>query len=449
MDQLVALIAFSFVSAGTPGPNNILLWASGAEFGFRPTVPHIIGTALGIGAMALAVAAGIGALITTVPQLELAMKAVGSIYLLYLAYQVAGAGALERRAVARPLGLIQAVAFQVINPKAWFFALGAMTTFRPTDLPVVIGSILVATTMLLVVIPSAALWAGGGDLLSRYLEGQRTRPDRRLRPGSVARRDGRLRLDLTAWSEGSMSQVIGTSSSVAYGPAHGGTARPALSAAGPDRHRRGRRAAPGCGPRLASRLASRARPASRRDGRRHRGHRRRSRPTYLVPRLATLPADRACRAGACARGDPPSAVVSSAAPSRSLETASPTPARPTPSIAPPPSLSPILRTYRGEFVGEDEFHFARGTARVVETAPGAFTLRLEDFSVRNGPDLYVYLSADPTGYADGAIELGSLKATDGSFNYEVPPGVEVDAFGSVVIWCRAFSVQFGVAELAA
>ena len=175
MDQLVALVAFSFVSAVTPGPNNILLWASGAEFGLRPTVPHVIGTALGIGALALAVAAGIGALITTVPQLELAMKAVGSVYLLYLAYQVAGAGALERRAVARPLGLLQAVAFQVINPKAWILALGAMTTFRPTDLPVAIGSVLVATTMLIVVIPSAALWAGGGDLLSRYLEGRRTR----------------------------------------------------------------------------------------------------------------------------------------------------------------------------------------------------------------------------------------------------------------------------------
>ena len=175
MDQLVALVAFSFVSAVTPGPNNILLWASGAEFGFQPTVPHVIGTALGIGALALAVAAGLGALITTVPQLELAMKAVGSVYLLYLAYQVAGASALERRAVARPLGLLQAVAFQVVNPKAWIFALGAMTTFRPTDLPVVVGSVLVATTMLIVVIPSAALWAGGGDLLSRYLEGRRTR----------------------------------------------------------------------------------------------------------------------------------------------------------------------------------------------------------------------------------------------------------------------------------
>src|SRR5829696_5102735 len=100
----------------------MLLWASGAEFGVRRTVRHVLGTAIGIGAMALAVVVGIGALITAVPQVELAMKVAGSVYLLYLAYQVAGAGALQRTAIARPLGIRQAAAFQVINPKAWTFA---------------------------------------------------------------------------------------------------------------------------------------------------------------------------------------------------------------------------------------------------------------------------------------------------------------------------------------
>jgi len=132
MDALVALVGFSFVSSATPGPNNVLLWASGAEFGLRRTVRHIVGTALGIGAMAIAVAAGLGALVTTIPELELAMKLAGSAYLLYLAYRIAGASALERGDVARPLGLVQAAAFQVINPKAWVFALGPL---RPSDLP--------------------------------------------------------------------------------------------------------------------------------------------------------------------------------------------------------------------------------------------------------------------------------------------------------------------------
>ena len=172
MDQL-GLVAFSFVSSVTPGPNNILLWASGAEFGFRRTIPHVIGTALGLGSMALAVAGGLGVLITTFPEIELVMKVASSVYLLYLAYQIAGAKALERRDVSRPLGLLQAAVFQAINPKAWIFALGAITTFRPTDLPIMAGSILVAFTMMIVVVLTAALWAGAGGVLSRFVSGER------------------------------------------------------------------------------------------------------------------------------------------------------------------------------------------------------------------------------------------------------------------------------------
>ncbi len=173
MDDLIALVGFSFVSSVTPGPNNILLWASGAEFGLRRTVRHVVGTALGIGSMAIAVAAGLGALITTVPEVALAMKIAGSVYLLYLAYQIAGARALERTAVARPLGIRQAAAFQAINPKAWIFALGAITTFRPAELPVVVGSVVVAVTMMIVILPTAALWAAGGGVLSRFIAGER------------------------------------------------------------------------------------------------------------------------------------------------------------------------------------------------------------------------------------------------------------------------------------
>ena len=173
MDSLVALVGFSFVSAVTPGPNNVLLWASGAEFGFRRTIRHVIGTALGLGAMALAMAAGLGTLITTVPEIAFAMKLGGTIYLLYLAWQIAGAHALERPDVAHPFGFIQAAAFQAINPKAWIFALGAVTTFRPPELPVAVGTVAVAITMMLVITPSAAIWAAGGGVLSRFITGGR------------------------------------------------------------------------------------------------------------------------------------------------------------------------------------------------------------------------------------------------------------------------------------
>lgn len=175
MNQLLGLLAFAFVSSVTPGPNNVMLWASGAAFGFRRTVRHIVGTALGIGAMALAVAAGLGALVTAVPGLAIAMKVAGSIYLLYLAVQIGRSHGLERAEMARPLGLVSAATFQMINPKAWIFAIGAITTFRPTELPVVLGSALVAVTMMIVIVPTAALWAAGGGVLSRLISSDRAR----------------------------------------------------------------------------------------------------------------------------------------------------------------------------------------------------------------------------------------------------------------------------------
>ena len=112
---------------------------------------------------------------------------------------------------------------------------------------------------------------------------------------------------------------------------------------------------------------------------------------------------------------------------------------------PTPPATPIVRS--GTFVGADDFHFGRGSATLTEAADGSHTLRFEDFSVRNGPDLYVYLSPDSAGYADGAIELGRLRATDGSFNTPIPAGIDVGSAGSVVIWCKQFAVLFAVAAL--
>jgi len=175
MDQWLALVAFSVISTGSPGPNNVLLWASGAAFGFRRTLPHVIGTALGIGVLALTAAAGLAAIVSALPAVAVLMKIAASAYLLLLAWQVAGARALERGELARPMSLLQAAAFQAINPKGWIFALGAIAAFRPADLPVVPGSLLVAGTMTAIVIPTAALWAGAGGWLGGMIDGDRRR----------------------------------------------------------------------------------------------------------------------------------------------------------------------------------------------------------------------------------------------------------------------------------
>jgi hypothetical protein len=104
-------------------------------------------------------------------------------------------------------------------------------------------------------------------------------------------------------------------------------------------------------------------------------------------------------------------------------------------------------TRTGTFKGADDFHFGHGTASLIETAPGSWIVRFADFSVRNGPDLYVYLSPSAKGYDKGALELGTLKATDGSFNYQVPAATDVSRFRSVVVWCKQFAVLFAVAPL--
>ena len=174
MNKLFALAAFGLIAAGTPGPNNIMLWASGVKFGFKATLGHIIGTALGLGSMAAATAAGVGVLIQTFPQIELVLKIVGSVYLLYLSYQVAGIGSVQQAETERPLSVPQAMAFQFVNPKAWFFALTAVSTFRPPEFSLLLGSALIVLTMMVVILPAASLWAVGGTLINRFISNERT-----------------------------------------------------------------------------------------------------------------------------------------------------------------------------------------------------------------------------------------------------------------------------------
>jgi len=173
--QLLGLVGFSFASAATPGPNNVLLWASGATFGVRRTLPHVLGTAVGIGAMALGSAAGMAALVAAVPALGVAMRVVGSAYLLFLAWQIARSGSLVAGSSSRPMTLPEAAAFQLVNPKAWIFALGAVTTFRPTELPSVPATLAVAAVMMVVILPSAGVWVVFGNALGRLLSTERTR----------------------------------------------------------------------------------------------------------------------------------------------------------------------------------------------------------------------------------------------------------------------------------
>lgn len=149
----------------------------------------------------------------------------------------------------------------------------------------------------------------------------------------------------------------------------------------------------------------------------------------------------------------PVPVRSSPAPITTVAPADPSSPPPAPTAAPTeaPTATPFvpITHVTGSFYGSDDFHFGRGTATIIETAPGRFHLRLEDFSVRNGPDLFVYLSPAADGYDDGALEIGKLKATDGAFGYDLPKGTDPADFASAIIWCKQFSHLFAVAPFEA
>jgi hypothetical protein len=146
-------------------------------------------------------------------------------------------------------------------------------------------------------------------------------------------------------------------------------------------------------------------------------------------------------AGAPSDGDAP---APSSGPTEPVAPSSPEIASPATPAAPGWTPDPP-RT--GRFQGTDDFHFGRGTAVLREVEAGRWVVRLEEFSVRNGPDLYVVLSPDRHGYTDDSIEVGRLRATDGSFNMRVPEGTDVSAVRSVLIWCKQFSHLFAVAPL--
>jgi threonine/homoserine/homoserine lactone efflux protein len=175
LNELAALVAFAFVGSFSPGPNNAVLWASGISFGFRRTVPQIVGAVLGVGALVIGVGAGIGAFLEEVPAASLVLRVAGSAYLLYVAWQVAGSGAIGRADVNHPLTVRQAAVFQWLNPKAWVFAIALVGTFLPQDLPRPAGIALLAGVVLVVISISFTIWAAGGAALARFVDDDRRR----------------------------------------------------------------------------------------------------------------------------------------------------------------------------------------------------------------------------------------------------------------------------------
>jgi threonine/homoserine/homoserine lactone efflux protein len=172
LETLPALALFAFVTSVTPGPNNLMLMASGANFGFRRTVPHMLGVSLGFVLMAFLVGVGLAGLFQTYPVAVTALEVVSVVYMLWLAWKIAHAAAPKDRQVGgTPMTFLQAAAFQWVNPKAWAMALTAVTVHAPDRSLWAVA--LVAVIFGAINLPSVSLWTLIGQQLRRVLTNTR------------------------------------------------------------------------------------------------------------------------------------------------------------------------------------------------------------------------------------------------------------------------------------
>ncbi len=175
-DVLIAASLFSFVSSITPGPNNMMMLASGVNFGFRRSVPHWLGICGGFTFMLSAVGLGLHTLLAEHPALYDVLRYAGAAYLVWMAWRLATASAASTApddetpgTNVRPLGVLAAAAFQWVNPKAWVMAVTAMSTYLPARAQA-IDVLALALLFGLINLPCVACWAGGGAALRRFLQ---------------------------------------------------------------------------------------------------------------------------------------------------------------------------------------------------------------------------------------------------------------------------------------
>lgn len=170
LDLLLAFALFAFVTSVTPGPNNMMLLASGVNFGFSRTIPHMVGISVGFFLLVMSVGFGLGSAFKAWPLLYTLLRYAGAAYLLYLAWKIATSGPASDSVDSRgePLGFFGAALFQWVNPKAWIMAIGAISTYTPMQ-GYFTNVLVISAVFALINLPSVGIWAGFGSLLRNVL----------------------------------------------------------------------------------------------------------------------------------------------------------------------------------------------------------------------------------------------------------------------------------------
>ena len=164
-----ALASYYFVMFATPGPNNAMLTASGIKFGFKRTLPHLIGIPFGHIIQITLVCFGLGTLFQKYPSIQFYLKWVCFFYLIFLGWKIIGSFSSNEKESGRPLKIYEAALFQFINPKAWVVALTAATAFFPSEEPFLYATAFVVITAPFICFPSICLWAIFGSSIKSII----------------------------------------------------------------------------------------------------------------------------------------------------------------------------------------------------------------------------------------------------------------------------------------
>ena len=169
IELIIAVTLFALVTSITPGPNNIMLTASGANFGFKRTLPHVAGIIFGMMMLNVSVGLGLGTVFTQFPFLQQVLRIAGSAYLLWLAYKLLSFSSIgKQQEDAKPFSFFQAVAFQYINPKAWIMVISANASFSLIGANYWWSVLMITLIYAFVGTPSIMVWAGFGQYIRRY-----------------------------------------------------------------------------------------------------------------------------------------------------------------------------------------------------------------------------------------------------------------------------------------
>lgn len=173
--MMLSIATFTLATATTPGPNNIMLLSSGLTFGYKRTIPHILGVMLGFPFMVLLVGLGLGFIFEKFPVIFSVLKIVGIAYLFWMAYKIANNKSsfnVNEDENSKPFTFLQSAAFQWVNPKAWIMAVTAISIFVTAQDDTLMQVCIIAVIYMLSGMISSNVWTAGGVVLKRFIKSE-------------------------------------------------------------------------------------------------------------------------------------------------------------------------------------------------------------------------------------------------------------------------------------